>query len=286
MNHEVRIRINASPDVIWETLADVERWPEWTRSVRAVELLDSTLAVGHRVRIRQPKLPSLVWTISEVEPGVSFSWRSAPAGGGRRRPPRRDRQRRRHQHRRPCPHPDGSPRHPRRSRQPPPHQTLRRPRGRWSESAKRAPVDGVAMTTRTRQARSTVASRPGSTTLARAANGRCCSSATEKEMRQPAGCPVAGQANPWRRCQRIGRGSPARRSWPGCQASLVAPTRERSGTGSTRGGTARGCPASRRTWPPRVLVIRFKQMVKTPSPSESGGGESSTPRGSWTPPSS
>ncbi len=66
MNHEVRIRINASPDVVWETLADVERWPEWTRSVRSVELLDGTLADGHRVRIRQPKLPSLAWTSTAV----------------------------------------------------------------------------------------------------------------------------------------------------------------------------------------------------------------------------
>jgi uncharacterized protein YndB with AHSA1/START domain len=80
VNHEVRIRINASPDAVWETLADVELWPEWTRSVRSVELLDGTLAVGHRVRIRQPKYPSLVWTISEVEPGVSFSWRSRRPG--------------------------------------------------------------------------------------------------------------------------------------------------------------------------------------------------------------
>lgn len=59
MNHEVRIRINAWPDVVWDTLADVERWPEWTRSVRSVELLDGNLAVGHRKRIRQPMFPSV-----------------------------------------------------------------------------------------------------------------------------------------------------------------------------------------------------------------------------------
>jgi carbon monoxide dehydrogenase subunit G len=80
VNYEVRSHINAPPDVVWKTLADVGRWPEWTPSVRSLELLDGTLAVGHRVRIRQPKLPTVVWTISEVQPGVSFSWQSHRRG--------------------------------------------------------------------------------------------------------------------------------------------------------------------------------------------------------------
>lgn len=80
MNHEVRTHINASPEVVWATLADVERWPEWTASVKSVELLDGALAVGSRVRIQQPKFPQLVWTVTELEPGASFTWRSRSPG--------------------------------------------------------------------------------------------------------------------------------------------------------------------------------------------------------------
>lgn len=80
MNHEVSIDINASPEVVWATLIDVERWPEWTASVRSVELLDGTLVVGSRVRIQQPKFPELVWTVTELEPGASFTWNSRSPG--------------------------------------------------------------------------------------------------------------------------------------------------------------------------------------------------------------
>jgi carbon monoxide dehydrogenase subunit G len=33
MHHETSIEIAASPELIWSTLSDVERWPDWTRSV-------------------------------------------------------------------------------------------------------------------------------------------------------------------------------------------------------------------------------------------------------------
>jgi hypothetical protein len=40
MHHETSIEIAASPELIWSTLSDVERWPDWTRSVTEVERLD------------------------------------------------------------------------------------------------------------------------------------------------------------------------------------------------------------------------------------------------------
>lgn len=43
MNYEARIHIDASADIVWATLSDVERWPEWTGSVRAVDLLSRRL---------------------------------------------------------------------------------------------------------------------------------------------------------------------------------------------------------------------------------------------------
>jgi uncharacterized membrane protein len=80
VNHEVTITIDAPVPVVWSVLADVERWPEWTESVRSVELLDGSLAVGNRVRIRQPKFPSVVWRVTDVDPGTSFTWRSKSPG--------------------------------------------------------------------------------------------------------------------------------------------------------------------------------------------------------------
>lgn len=74
-------RIDADPATVWEVLADVERWPQWTASMRRVELLDpGPLAVGNRVRIKQPRVPTTVWRVSELVPGRSFTWTAAGPG--------------------------------------------------------------------------------------------------------------------------------------------------------------------------------------------------------------
>jgi uncharacterized protein YndB with AHSA1/START domain len=78
---EVSIHIEASPEVIWRVLVDVEHWPEWTASVTSVELLDGgELSVGSTVRIKQPKMPSMVWRVTELDPLRSFTW-TATSGG-------------------------------------------------------------------------------------------------------------------------------------------------------------------------------------------------------------
>jgi uncharacterized membrane protein len=79
---EARIEIEAPATVVWEVFADVERWPEWTASVTRVTPLEGrTLAVGRRFEIKQPRMPKLVWRVSELEPGRSWRWEQRSPGG-------------------------------------------------------------------------------------------------------------------------------------------------------------------------------------------------------------
>ena len=69
------IDIAAPAQLIYEVYTEVERWPEWTASVTSVERLhQGPLRVGSRVRIKQPRLPTAVWEVTEVVTGRSFTW--------------------------------------------------------------------------------------------------------------------------------------------------------------------------------------------------------------------
>jgi uncharacterized membrane protein len=81
------MRFEASTDVaaparaVFDTYADVERWPSWTSSVTSVELLDpGPLRIGSRARIRQPRLPVTVWQVTTLAPGKEFSWQAFGPG--------------------------------------------------------------------------------------------------------------------------------------------------------------------------------------------------------------
>ena len=81
MKYETSIDIDADAQSIWDVMTDVERWPEWTASVVRVERRSSEqFGVGSNVAIKQPRLMKVVWTVTDLEPLVSFTWKSAVPG--------------------------------------------------------------------------------------------------------------------------------------------------------------------------------------------------------------
>jgi uncharacterized membrane protein len=76
------VAIDAPADVVWEVFSDVERWPEWTASVTRIVAVDGPgLAVGKRFAIKQPRMPKLVWEVTELVPGSSWTWVQRSPGG-------------------------------------------------------------------------------------------------------------------------------------------------------------------------------------------------------------
>jgi uncharacterized membrane protein len=80
MHHEISVDVQAPANVLWRAVADVTRWPDWTPTIDEVVLLDGGLAVGARVRIRQPKLRTLVYRVDDWQDGSRFSWAAATSG--------------------------------------------------------------------------------------------------------------------------------------------------------------------------------------------------------------
>jgi len=74
------IDIDAPVARVWAVMRDVERWPEWTASVRSVTLLDDGLRVGARARIGQPRIPTTVWTVTGLTEGHDFTWEASGPG--------------------------------------------------------------------------------------------------------------------------------------------------------------------------------------------------------------
>ncbi len=76
------IDIDASAPLVWDVFSDVERWPDWTASVTSLKALDGPgLAVGKRFEIKQPRLPKLVWEVTALDEGRSWTWEQRSPGG-------------------------------------------------------------------------------------------------------------------------------------------------------------------------------------------------------------
>ncbi|WP_123023323.1 SRPBCC family protein [Mycolicibacterium stellerae] len=76
------IDIDAPAARVWDVFSDVERWPDWTASVTSLKALDGPgLAVGKRFEIKQPRLPRLVWQVTALDEGRSWTWEQHSPGG-------------------------------------------------------------------------------------------------------------------------------------------------------------------------------------------------------------
>ncbi len=81
MRFETSVAINAPADLIWTTMIDVESWPQSTASITSAVRLDAgPFQLGSRARIKQPKVPRMVWTVTEFEPLRQFTWTVNSAG--------------------------------------------------------------------------------------------------------------------------------------------------------------------------------------------------------------
>ena len=81
MAQSTTIEIAASIGRVWDVVTDIDRWPEWTASVKSAHRLDEgPLRPGSRAELTQPKLPQATWTVTEVEPGRSFTWEQRGPG--------------------------------------------------------------------------------------------------------------------------------------------------------------------------------------------------------------
>jgi uncharacterized membrane protein len=81
MRYEQTAKAAATTDQAWAALRDVTDLPRWTKSMTSVEPLDGAdLRIGNRYRIRQPGLPVIVWTVSEVRDGEAFTWEARSPG--------------------------------------------------------------------------------------------------------------------------------------------------------------------------------------------------------------
>lgn len=81
MHIEISTTVAAPTDLIWPVIIAVEHWPEWTASTSSVERLEpGPLRVGSSARVRQPGFPPVVWTVTEVVDGASFTWTSRTVG--------------------------------------------------------------------------------------------------------------------------------------------------------------------------------------------------------------
>ena len=81
---EHSIHIDRPPSAVWRVMIDVERWAEWTATVRSIERKSGAgFDVGSVYRISQPSLLPAMWRVTRVDEGRVFDWETRPLPGTR-----------------------------------------------------------------------------------------------------------------------------------------------------------------------------------------------------------
>ena len=76
----ITVDIAAPAERVAAVMKDVERWPEWTPTVKRIKRLDGgDFRVGSRLMISQPKFPPAFWKATKIEP-LGFTWVSTAPG--------------------------------------------------------------------------------------------------------------------------------------------------------------------------------------------------------------
>jgi hypothetical protein len=71
------IYIEAPQGVVWSATIDIERWPQWTPTVKSVKRLeDVPFDCGRAAWIKQPGLPDAKWVVTALSSGEGFTWES------------------------------------------------------------------------------------------------------------------------------------------------------------------------------------------------------------------
>jgi uncharacterized membrane protein len=81
MRYEHSLVLDAPVDRVWRLTTDVERWPAFMPTVRAVKRLDDgPIRVGSTARVKQPAQPPAVWRVTRLADGSEFTWETTRMG--------------------------------------------------------------------------------------------------------------------------------------------------------------------------------------------------------------
>ena len=81
MRFEKSIEIEASQQLVWDVLTDIEAWPGRIETVEAIELLTpAPVTAGSRVRLKQPKLSEGTWDVTTWDAPSYFEWTQKSGG--------------------------------------------------------------------------------------------------------------------------------------------------------------------------------------------------------------
>jgi len=72
--------INAPLNVVWDTTIDINNWNKWTPTVEAATLKAETFALGSSATLKQPGMPSTIWTVTHFQNREKFSWKTSFLG--------------------------------------------------------------------------------------------------------------------------------------------------------------------------------------------------------------